>query len=153
MGLPAVLSGLKDAKVFDRGAFLDEGVYDVEICRCLVKDTRKSGSAFIVEMKILKSSNPKHPVGSSASWFQKLTDKDIALGALMEFAAPLMGVDSKDRQRLDSEVRPMIEPFIAEALDNGGKGAAGEKVHVEVVKKKTQKGFDFSAHNWSPYQG
>ncbi len=79
-------SGLKDAQTFDRGTFFQPGSYTLKIVNCLTKQTQKSGEAWIVEFEVLESSNPTaHAVGSKGSWFQKLSNVQVAFGAIKEF--------------------------------------------------------------------
>lgn len=147
-----IFEGLRNAPVFERGAFLGVGVYDLTIERCLVKATRKSGDAFIVEFNITKSEGPgANPVGSKASWFQKLADKNIAFGAIKEFLYAALGYDyAKDKEKIAAEVDPKIEELMSEAVAPEKNALKGVRVRCQVNMKKTQKGADFSMHTWSP---
>jgi hypothetical protein len=113
-----------------------------------------------VEFTVVKSSDEKnHPVGSKATWFQALKDKDIAFGSLKEFIYPVLGLSyPRDKERITKEVDPKIEEILYAACDKSdivpeGKNAfAGQKVRVQTRLKKTAgKGQDFTQHDWSPY--
>ena len=153
-----VFDGLRNAEVFERGAFLNVGVYELTINKCLVKATRKSGDAFIVEFTVDKAEGQgANPVGSKASWFQKLADKNIAFGAIKEFLYAAMGFDyAKDKEQILKEIDPKIETLIQDALEqskdapNGKNALKGEKIRCQVNMKKTQKNLGFSMHTWSP---
>jgi hypothetical protein len=150
-----LFAGLKDAPIFTQGNYLDVGIYDVRIIRCLVKQTQRSGIGFIAELEILTSTNPKHSPGTTASWFQGLTkNQATAFGAIKEFVVALYGLDPKaDGERIKAEVEPNIE-----AIMNAAVGVqnilAGRCVHLETFTKKTrEKGLDFTVHRWTPFEG
>lgn len=146
-----VFDGLRNATVFERGAFLTPGIYDLTIERCLVKQTRKSGDGFIVEFAIDTSSGEgANAAGSKASWFQKLSDKNVAFGAIKEFVYAAMGFDyAKDKERIAKEIDPKIEEIMQEAISDKNP-MRGLKIRCQVNMKKTLKGGDFSVHTWSP---
>ena len=142
-------AGLRDAKTYEQGSYLSEGRYTLKICKSLVKDTRKSGSAFIVEAEILASTNPACPVGSKGTWFQGLKDKDVAFGAIKQFLYAVVGLDPSndaDKKTIKDEIDPNIEDLMDEAVTTNS--LAGETVNVEVKNKLTKAGKNFSQHNW-----
>lgn len=150
-----MFSGLRNASVFERGVFLQPGTYQLLINKCIVKETRKSGDGYIVEMTVQKSSNPAHPEGSKASWFQALRDKDVAFGALKEFIYATLGYRwPDDKETILAKVDPVIEELIDSSLptEQGGENSfAGKSVCVQTFLKKTAgKGLDFTVHRWSP---
>lgn len=143
-------SGLQSAQTFERGAYLAPGLYHVEVVRCLTKETEKSGKAFIVELRILESSNPTHAVGTLATYFQKMADRKIAFPAIKEFIAGALSYDMKQPEAKDlfeKHINPYIEQYALAATD-GRNVFKGRKVFVQVDLKKTKRGFDFSQHTW-----
>lgn len=146
-------SGLKDAQTFDRGTFFKPGAYTLKIVNCLTKQTVKSGEGFIVEFEIMETSDPvNHPVGSKASWFQKLANVPVAFGAIKEFLAAVYGFDLRTQKaQFDAQMGPQIEAYAAAASD-GRNNLAGQIVKVQTEQVKTQKGGDFTRHAWTPYQ-
>src|SRR5215472_14584830 len=145
----SVFSGLRNASVFERGVFLQPGTYTLEINKCLVKETRKSGDGFIVEFTVRQSTSDQHPVGTKASWFQALKDKDVAFGAIKEFLYAVLGMRwPDDRERILKEVDPVLEQLIDSSLptEQGGQNSlAGKSVCVQTYMKKTAgKGLDFT---------
>jgi hypothetical protein len=151
-------SGLEKAQIFEKGNPLPEGAFDLEVTRVLSKRTRK-GDAFIVEFKVLDAyGNPKVNIGEKRTWFQKLTDTDIAFPSIKEFVVATLGLDKTqeaDKKTIDTEVGPQLKGIVDTAVDAGSKpdaGLNGSKVHVNTFKKKTQKDTDFTVHDWSPYK-
>lgn len=141
-------AGLKDAKSFESGNFYPPGVYKVQIENIFLKETRKSGTCLIVELKTLESSNPLAPIGGKGTWLQKMLDKDIAFGAIKDFAIAVLGFDAKtDKEAIEKEVIPQIEQFMTEAVSK--QTLKGQTVALEVTLKDTQKGGKFSKHTWS----
>lgn len=153
MDTKAVFSGLSSAKVFERGVYLNPGNYTLQIENCLVKETRKSGNGFIVEMTVLSADGEgANPVGSKATWFQSLKDKDVAFGAIKEALYAFLGYDySTQKEEIAKDIDPNIESLIEEAITKNA--LKGSKVGCTVKMKKTQKGLDFSQHHWSPSKG
>ena len=151
----SIFAGLKTAEVFQQGNYFDVGIYDVRVTRCLVKQTLRSGMGFIVELEILSSTNPKHPPGSSASWFQGMSKNPAtALSAVKEFVIALQGLDpKKDVDRIKVEIDPSIEQWTEAAIGQQNI-FAGKVVHLECFIKKTrEKQTDFTVHRWSPFTG
>jgi len=151
----SIFAGLKNAEVFQQGNYFDPGIYDVRVTRCLVKQTLRSGMGFIVELEVLSSTSPKHPPGSSGSWFQGLSKNPAtALSAVKEFVIALQGLDpKKDADRIKVEIDPSIEQWMDAAI-GANNIFAGKCVHLECFVKKTrEKQTDFTVHRWSPFEG
>jgi len=157
--------GLREAKTFERGTFLKEGIYEVRVQRAIFKKTRVKGDAYIMELKVEKSSYeeakrkaiaafgtapfslqelektlPNQP-GSSASWYQSLQDPDIGFGALKAFAASILGQKPEDPAFVEE-----VEDFMNSVVTDGA--INGMLIPVEVVLIKTKKDADFSLHKW-----
>lgn len=171
-------SGLREAKMFERGTPLTakkvgpnpaytkdkpegdsnepclwaESTFDLEIEKCLLKKTRKSGMGFIVEMRVTGTSPDPvaHPVGAKRSWFQKMEDADVAFGAIKQFAAAVSGVNPNDKEAVKRDVEPHVEDLMDKACDEGVNALKGSKVRCTVLHKRTQKNFEFSQHNFEP---
>lgn len=148
--------GLDKAQTFERGVFLKPGIYDLKIKRCLDKTTRKSGQAFIVEFEVLATNNPSvHQVGQTVSWFQKMADRDVAFGAITEFLAAVCQCDlrvKEDTDRFNATYKPQTPGIMKAAVDEKVNYLKDKPVRVQVSLTKTQKGFDFSKHDYSPYK-
>lgn len=155
-------AGLGNAKQFESGKFLEEGTFVGEVSKVILKKTRKSGEALILEMKIVETSDPKnHPVGSSATWMQKMADLDVAFPAIKGFVSAIVkGINpSVD----DETIKAQADALMAAALDKatcghlGGQNAFdGKRFRLNTVKKLTVKGQAFFAANgrWpTPVEG
>ena len=146
-------AGMRDAKMYETGTPLTVGVFAVEINKCILKNTRKSGLAFIAEMTVIETSDPaKHPAGSKRSWFQKMADLDVAHGSLKTFAAAILGFDPRSqKEEVKAKLDPEIEAIMDAACDEH-QVFAGKKVRVECTLTKTkEKKIDFTRHDWSPF--
>jgi hypothetical protein len=157
--------GLAQGQVFERGTYLTAnpggGAYDLEIVKCIGKGTRKAGQAFIVEFRVLAArdlaptdfgqmaASVRHPVGSKATWFQKLSDADIAHGAIKEF---LYAVGGFDDYRVAAAAMDSTIEETGDLAVSPQNILAGKRVHVETQSVKTQVGKDFTRHTWSPFR-
>ena len=160
-----LFAGLRNAKTFERGTFLKEGQYEVRIKRAIFKKTRAKGDAFILEFTVEKSNYdeakrkaiaafgaqpfdmaalektlPNAP-GSTASWFQSLTDIDIGFGALKSFAASILGQKPEDPEFIEA-----VEGFMNSVVNEGV--INNMLIPVEAVTVKTKKDTDFTLHKW-----
>ena len=148
--------GIGEAEVYEKGVFLSPGgSYELEVQNVLLKDTERSGLAFIVEFRILEvigDAASNHPVGSKGTWFQKMTDKTVALPAIKEFMISLMGVDMRDAEAM-SEFNAGLESLLDEITETLGAGEEhplkGQRIHCETHTKLTKKQQEFTVHNWS----
>ncbi len=153
MGL---FSGIGDAPLFDRGVYIKPGfIGTLEVKRTIAKKTLKSGIGFIVEFEVINSNMEEHPVGSKATWFQKMSDMTVALPAIKAFAAALSGYELHNKEAIEAEVAPELEEQldIAVADEDGTEGNnpfVGLTINLQTESTKTSKGFDFTRHNWSP---
>jgi hypothetical protein len=157
-------AGMREAKMYEKGVFLspitlDNGPgnpvsyrdahFELEIEKCILKDCRGIGLCFIVELRVLASDHKLHTVGDKRTWLQKMTDKDVAFGALKQFAAAATGTSPSDKEgikKLEPEVEGLMDAACGE--QNILKGS---RVKCTVVNKKTKaKNQDFSVHNWEP---
>lgn len=148
MGMPNLWAGLNVAPTFEGGTYLGPGVFDVQVDRCLLKQTQKSGIGFIAELTVLESSNPDHPVGVQRGWFQKMNTAP-SLPAVKAFLLAVLGIDTDDAAKV-ADVSGKLEtlmPRIAGAENI----LAGWRVHVQCTMIKTGKGGDFTRHDWEPY--
>lgn len=146
--------GIQNAQIFDKGSFFGEGMYDVEILRCLTKQTQRSGLAFIAECRVINSNNPGDPIGQTRTWFQSMKNLSVAHSAIKEFAAAVLGFDPKtEKQRIDAELGQKL-PAILDGVTGQQNAFAGRVVHLETFITKTrEKGTDFTVHRWSPAEG
>jgi hypothetical protein len=144
------LAGVGSAQLFERGKFLHPGRYTLEVVKTILKHTRKSGDAFIVEFEVLETTDDeKHPVGTKATWFQKLSDTDIAFPAIKDFMRNLMGIDLNDKAAM-LEFSQGVDGLLGKSI-NEPETLKGNRIKVECYMTRTKgKGLDFTVHQWSP---
>lgn len=136
-------SGVGGAKVGGGGVYFLQGKYTVEVIKCMLMNSRKREELFIVECKIIKSSEPKRPVDMKCSWVVKMS-QDAALGNIKGFIAAAMEVDPDSDQISDSEWEDNCEAAVDD--DNP---LAGTIVDLECSDITTRAGDPFTLHRWS----
>ena len=152
--MTSLFAGLKNAKVSERGVFINEGQYKVRVVKALMKHVRKGYDAFILEFKVeesnysavkklktegvtltpadleaLEKTLPNKP-GTTASWFQSLADQDIGFGALKGFAAAVMGEDPNNPEFIEQ-----VEQFLTEVV-NG----SDDEIKLALKEKRPPNG-------------
>ncbi len=137
-------AGIAEAKVGLGGVYLEEGVYTLQVKAIKMVTSRKKDDLYTVECKILESSNPKRPVGTTATW-QVNMSQDAALGNVKGFLKALAGfeVDSDDCEISEEDAANSID-------DETNSELVGRRIGCEVVKVLTKAKTEFSKHNWSP---
>lgn len=144
--------GIENAEIFERGSYLPPGgTFWLKVNKILTKDTQQSGPAFIVEFTVLKSTHPDVRAGVRKTFFQKLTDKNVAFPAILEFMAALLGVDKAEKEEFES-FKGNIKKILNQATNFEGSDEDhplhGETVKVTTWSKETKKGNDFTVHDW-----
>lgn len=79
-----IFGGIKEARYSEGGVYLLPGVYRLQVVVCKQLRTRTQKDAVVVEFKVLESSTPERPVGSSVSWMLTF-DKEPAMGNFKQF--------------------------------------------------------------------
>lgn len=148
MGL---FAGIEKAQISQRGKYLPANfVGTLAIKRVLHRDTMKGGQAFIVEFEVVSSNIDTTPVGGDVSWYQAL-DKLGADSAIKLFAAACAGYHRSQAQEIETEVAPGLDEMLTDCCKSPDDNAlSGVTVDVKTWMKKTQKGLDFTQHDWSP---
>lgn len=80
-----VFGGIEKAKFSEGGSYIQTGVHRLEVDSCKHIKTKDGIDAFVVEFKILESSNPKHEPGSLASHMIQIKPNTPALGNISQF--------------------------------------------------------------------
>jgi hypothetical protein len=140
-------SGIKHAQVFEKGRYFEPGNYVLEVKKVIYKRTQRSGDAFIVEFQVLESDVESFSPGSVGSWYQNLTDTNIAFPAIKEFLMVLLGVNKNDREQWE-EFNNSIEELLQEATSDSNP-LGGLQIKLYAYLKKTAKGADFTVHQWT----
>src|SRR5512139_1948372 len=93
-------AGLANAPIFERGTYFSpNSAFSLELIKVVYKQAQSSDRYTIFEFKILESNNPAHPVGSTATWMQKMgapgdteaKQSKIASSAINDFLSSLLG--------------------------------------------------------------
>jgi len=168
MGL---FTGIEDADLFQRGKFLTPDFVGVlEVRKTVAFQTRSHGMAFIVEFEILESNKPEgttrtiqvdgaekvvadaFPVGTKATWFQKLSDKDIAFPAIKAFVAVLSGYTLDQKDKIDEELSPELADLLDTCTETPDDNPlVGLRINVTTTGVVTKNNRDFTRHDWDPY--
>lgn len=146
-----IWDGVENAEIYDKGNYIKPNFIGiVEIKKTLAKQTRSAGLSFIVELEVIDTNMPeKHPVGQMVTWFQKLTDTDIAFPAVAEWAAAAAGIDPGNKKAVKEEVMPALKAAMEHATDNPTENDfVGMRVGVETVQIETKNKREFTRHTW-----
>lgn len=128
-----IFDGIENAEHFDGGKYIQPGLYLAEIIKVKQAKTRKARPFYVVELKVLESSNLKdHPISTNMSWMVML-DQDAALGNIKHFVSvasetPIKEVQVADAEDSCSEENPL----------------QGVKLRVMAVNIKTRADKDFT---------
>jgi len=157
MGL---FDGIGNAEIFERGRFFPPGFSGgLRVKKTLAKQTRKSGLAFIVELEVIRVDQPgaeDHElspvrVGEKRTWFQKMSDQDVAFPSIKAWAAAMAGYSPSDKDAIDEEVSPHLSELLDAATGNPtDNDFIDQDVDLVTLPHTTQKGHDFTIHNWEP---
>lgn len=151
--MPDLWDGIEDAEIFERGKYMEANFIGVvEIKKTIAKETLKSGTAFIVEMEVIKTNMPdKHPVGQKVTWFQGLKDKTVAFPAIAQWAAACLGFQPNDKEKVKTEVQPLLPSAMKEATDSPDDNPfIGVQLKLSTFTRKTKKGVDFTVYDFEP---
>lgn len=134
-----IFDGIGNAQYFESGKYVSPGLYKTVIQKVKQSATRTKRPFFVVEMKVLESSNLKeHPLGTDMSWMVML-DQDAALGNIKHFISvasetPIEQVQAADAEDACSEANP---------LD-------GTEIRLMAVNIKTRANKDFTKCRFIP---
>jgi len=134
-----IFDGIENAEHFAGGKYIQPGLYLAEIIKVKQSKTRKSRPFYVVEMKVLESSNLKdHPLQTNMSWMVMM-DQDAALGNIKHFVSvasetPIKEVQVADAEDSCSEENPL----------------QGVKLRVMAVNIKTRADKDFTKCTFLP---
>ena len=142
-----IFSGVKEAKTFEDGRKLPEGTHKVKITSVIQrKSGRDGGDLYIVEYTVEESATAKP--GEKYGWVQSMSNRNVALGALKQFAMAVMGAD----QEKDPAFFRQCEDALETALEGSVTSGLFNNKLVEVTTKNitTQKGQAFLKHTFRP---
>jgi hypothetical protein len=142
-----VFQGFNEAQVGGKGVYFLDGLYQVEIQEVLVKTSRKKDLLYIVECKILKSTNAGRNPGMECSQVINLKH-DAAMGNVKRFLAAAFGIDPENPEAITAAG---VNEELAEYSYSKSQPVKGRMVDLEAVTVPTREGGKFTVHNWSPY--
>lgn len=153
--------GVGNAKLNERGEFLEEGEYELEIKRCSWFESRKKEEFYVVEFKVLESTNARHAAGLDRNWMPKM-NQDTSDANLKGFIIACLGIDRTDKTAIE-KVEDSLQDALAESLDDPTdpdckNALKGIRVHASVKKTMTKpdaanpNGRPFNVHTFSPSQ-
>lgn len=148
-----IWDGIEDAEIFERGRYVDAGFQGVvEMVRTIGKSTRKSGLAFIVEMKVISSNLPQHPVGQKVTWYQGLRDQDVAFPAIAKWAGACAGFDpNSDKDKIKAEVQPDLKRMLGQATHSpDDNDFIGIKCFLSTSSRTSGKGVVITNYEFAP---
>jgi hypothetical protein len=145
-----MFKGLGQAKAQKGGNYFKDGQYEVEIQRVLARENKDGHDCFIVETKVVSSTNPEVPVGMECSQVVNLTKHGrSAAGNVKGFLAAALGIDDADNyqpengQAVDQFWESQAEDAISEEQP-----LAGVRMTLNVRTAATKSGGKFTHHNW-----
>jgi hypothetical protein len=149
-------AGLGEIRTNAGGLFFEPGDYTVEIDAVKYIKNRKDQECFIVEAKVLESTNAARVPGCKPSQVIMIRPdiRETCMGNVKQFAAAIM--DILDPDNYVPEDGKDINAFwdeTLEALVSAEQPARGIKVKLNVtqIEKRDQtKGKYFSKHIWGP---
>ncbi len=148
-----LFSGIESANITERGNPLGVGLYTLEVTKCINKHTFKQGDAFIVEFKVLSSTNEEHAVGTKASWYRSMQYRNSAHGEIKAFTLALLGKDPQaDAEEIQRDINPHIAKTLIAAVDQNA--FKGQKVAAEVAMgAPNDEGKSYPQWRFSPIEG
>lgn len=146
MGIKGKFAGVEDATTSGGGVYFLDGIYEIEVERCFMMQSRKKDDLFIVECKILESDNDERRVGTHASWVVNLKH-DASLGHIKSFVGAANGIHPENEK---DKLNESVTEEVCELAVDDSNPLAGTRLALEATTIKTKAGGDFTLHRWSP---
>jgi len=138
------------AEVLTKLPWFKPGAYVVRVLNCKdVASKDKNTDFYIVELEVLRSSNPDIVVGGKYAWTQDRHKKYVGGPAVREFVAACLDVDPNDERLNDEE---LLEATVGGADGEGPQPFAGKVLSLICENIKTKKNTDFTKHIFQPYK-
>lgn len=136
-------NGIEEARIGGQNVFFLDGVYEVEVLRCFDMKSRKKDDLFIVECKILSSTNPRRQAGTNASWVVNLKH-EAALGNIKSFVAACNDIPTDDEERMKKEITAEVVEYCV-SDDNP---LEGTRVKLTATTIETRAKTPFTLHKF-----
>ena len=128
-----IFAKLATAQHFSAGKYVSPGLYIVEIKKVKSDKTRQGRMFWVVEMKVLASSNTQaHLVGTDMSWMTML-DQDASFGNIRKFLSVASEIEFEEVGEEQAEYAISEENPLA-----------GIVLKIVAVNIKTRAGKDFT---------
>jgi len=122
--------------------------YDVEIVAVKHKGAGYRGESVIVNVTVLTSNNDECPAGMQKSVAWNLSKQPVlSLGNIKAFVCGIYGLPAGSK---GEEVKAKVN-HVAKRMVEADNPLAGVRVHLSTWMSKTQKGGDYTNHDWTPY--
>lgn len=132
---------INEATYSEGGVYILEGIYRLEVLSVISKRARAGYDCFIVEVRVIESSNKERLPNSICSWMVKLpppSDKESpAMGNVKQFLATAIGCDMSQ-----------INPQIAEAAVSTDNPLKGKILRANATNIMTKRNTPFTKVKW-----
>ena len=154
MGVLASINYSKTEAPRGGGIYFLSGDYEVEVNACKDIITQKNEEMFILETKIIESTNALLPEGTRPAWTQKFQGPaaQVAPQNMKMLWCALMNLnifDPKDAAAIAAITEADWRAFATEAISDG-QPLAGARLHVCAFKTKNKAGGEFTKHTFTP---
>lgn len=141
--IDSLFEGFDDAVIYESGSYAVPGIYTVEINEIKLVQSAKEGAPwfFIVELRVLSSTNVDRPEGCTMSWSVNMTRKNTAFSNIKAFVRGIL-----PDANLTEVNTALIKRLCAPEQE-----VAGTLANVEFYLIKTKAGNDFTKSRWSAY--
>lgn len=142
-------SGVSKANVFESGSYLPyaKGRYVATVSRVLLKDSRKSGQLFTIELEIEESNRPEVQPGETKTVQWKMSNTDSTPGNIKLFVLAAKGIKTSEQERVNKALKTLDQDCQDACEKNSLEGA---RVIVTTEPVMTRAGAQFTKHVFAP---
>jgi len=150
--------GLGGIKTNQGGVYFLPGDYTVDIEEVKFFTSRKEKDTFVIQARVLESTNPERAPGCKPSQVIILRPDILAtcMGNIKQFAAAILELEDPDAYNAPFTVgtqEDANDQFWNETLEvlvSDDQPAKGIRIKLNITNIKTKEGKDFSKHVWGP---
>lgn len=136
----SLFKGISKVEVKGRKNWFPVGTFLVEV-NCVKEHIKQTGQRFfIVEFKILESSNPQKPAGSSAEFVESFKYIEKGLARVKQFIVAASGINANEEE---------VDEKVCELVVSEKQPLAKKKLRVVTKLSKTGK---FTEHSFYPVE-
>ena len=134
----SLFKGIKDTPIRETAEYFPEGKFTVSVNRVKQHEKQTGQKYFIVEFKVLDSTNPQMPAGSTAQFMETFKFIPKGLARVKQFIVAASGGDFS----ADDVTEEVAEMVVSEKQPLAGKT-------LRITTKLNEKG-SFMEHNFYP---